>query len=118
MYNRHTIGETPKSTDISHPADGEISGVVEGKELEKTAGGRTKVREMANGKGTIIAIITVGIGLGTLILNSQRMLTAAIESNRDDIGEIRSDIADLRERTAQLEARMDTLVEVFADRED
>lgn len=72
---------------------------------------------MANGKGTIIAIVGVGIGLGGLILNSQLTLSAAIESNRADIAEIRSDIGDLRERMARLEGRVDTLVDVFTDRE-
>ena len=69
---------------------------------------------MTNGKGTIIAIVSVGIGLGGLILNSQRTLAAAIESNRDDIAEIRSDIGDLRERMARLEG----LFEGHLDRED
>lgn len=72
---------------------------------------------MANGKGTIIAIAWVGIGLGGLILNGQLTLSAAIESNRADIAEIRSDIGDLRERMALLEGRVDTLVDVFTDRE-
>ena len=56
-----------------------------------------------NGKGTIIAIVSVGIGLGSLtatlgglILKGQGRLATAIESNREDI-------ADLRERMARLE---------------
>lgn len=72
---------------------------------------------MANGKGTLIAIISVGIGLGGLILNSQRALSAAIASNRADIAEMRSDLGDLRERMARLEGRVDTLVDVFTDGE-
>ncbi|MDE0106649.1 MAG: hypothetical protein OXN96_02510 [Bryobacterales bacterium] len=67
-----------------------------------------------NGRGVIIAIVSVGIGLGGLILNSQRTLAAAIESNRGDIAEIRSDIADLRERMARLEG----LFEGHLNRED
>lgn len=71
-----------------------------------------------NGKGTIIAIIGVGVGLGGLtatlggmILKGQGRLATAIESNREDIG-------DLRERMARLEGRVDTLVDVFTDKED
>lgn len=67
-----------------------------------------------NGKGVIIAIVSVGIGLGSLtatlgglILKGQGRLATAIESNREDI-------ADLRERMARLEGRVDTLVDVFS----
>lgn len=78
-----------------------------------------------NGRGTIIAIVGVGVGLGSLtaalggmILSGQDQLAASIETNWKDIGEIRSDIADLRERMARLEGRVDTLVNVFVERED
>ena len=56
-----------------------------------------------NGKGVIVAIVGVGIGLAGLILNSQRTLAAALETNRSDIAEIRSGLADVRERMARLE---------------
>lgn len=60
-----------------------------------------------NGKGLIIAILSVGVGLGGLILNGQRSTNRAIDGLRiefrTDIAEIRSDIGDLRERMARLE---------------
>lgn len=69
-----------------------------------------------NGKGMIIAIVSVGAGLGALtatlggmMLHGQDRLSAAIESNRDDIGA-------LRERMVRLEGRVDMLVEVFTER--
>ncbi len=76
---------------------------------------------MASGKNTLIAIISVGIGLSGLILNGQRTTNRAIEGLRSqvnqDMAEVRSDIGDLRERMARLEGRGDTLVDVFTDRE-
>ena len=72
---------------------------------------------MANGKGLIATIASVGVGLGiltatlgTMILSGQDRLAAAIEANREDIG-------DLRERMARMAGRLDTAVEVFAERE-
>ena len=74
-----------------------------------------------NGKGLIVAVVSVGVALGILtatlgsmILKGQETLAEAIESNRDDIAEIRSDIADLRERMARLEG----LFEGHLDRDD
>lgn len=73
-----------------------------------------------NGKGTIIAIIGVGVALSGLILNGQRTTNRAIENLRSqvnqDFAEVRSDIGDLRERMARLEGRVDTLVDVFSER--
>lgn len=59
-----------------------------------------------NGKGLIIAIISVGVGLGGLIVNGQRSTNRAI-------AELREDVADLRERMARLEG----LFEGFTKRE-
>lgn len=60
-----------------------------------------------DGKGIIIAAVTTGVALGGLILNGQRSTNRAIESMRAqvnrDFAEVRSDIADLRERMARLE---------------
>ena len=72
---------------------------------------------MANDKGLIAAVASVGVGLGiltatlgTMILSGQDRLAAAIESNGEEIG-------NLRERIAQMEGRLDTAVEVFAERD-
>ena len=59
-----------------------------------------------NGKGLLIAIISVGVGLGGLIVNGQRSTNRAI-------AELREDVADLRERMARLEG----LFEGFTKRE-
>ncbi len=56
-----------------------------------------------NGRGLIIAVISVGVGLGGLTLNGQRTTNRAIEGLRVEMTEVRSDIADLRERMARLE---------------
>ena len=56
-----------------------------------------------NGKAIIIAVISVGVGLGGLILNGQRTTNRAISELRGEIREIRSDVGDLRERMARLE---------------
>ena len=64
-------------------------------------------RALMNGKGIMIAVVTTGVALGGLILNGQRSTNRAIESMRAqinrDFAEVRSDIADLRERMARLE---------------
>ena len=68
-----------------------------------------------NGKGLIIAIVTVGVGLGGLILNGQHTTNRAI-------AKLQEDVSDLRERMARMEGRMDSLesviVQVFVKRED
>ena len=56
-----------------------------------------------NGKGMIIAIVSVGIGLGGLILNGQRSTSREIAGIRSELVAVREDIADLRERMARLE---------------
>ncbi len=71
-----------------------------------------------NGKGTIIAIISVGIALSGLILNGQRTTNRAIENLRSqvnrDFAEVRTNITDLRERMARLEG----LFEGHLERDD
>ena len=61
-----------------------------------------------NGKGLIIVIVSVGLGLAGLILNGQRATSmGGISELRSyvhaEITEVREDIADLRERMARLE---------------
>ena len=70
---------------------------------------------IAVGATLLIAVCSVGIGLGMLWSNGQaqtdRMITkwqsrtdAAIAELRHDIGELRHDMQDVRERLARLEA--------------
>ena len=56
-----------------------------------------------NGKGHIIAIVSVGVGLGGLILNVQRSTDEAMAGLRKDVAGLRQDVAELRERMARLE---------------
>lgn len=67
-----------------------------------------------NGRGQIIAIVAVGVSLGGLILNGQRLTNSAIAELRVEVADVRNevavlraevhaDIADLRERMARLE---------------
>ena len=75
-----------------------------------------------NGRGLIIAVITVGVGLGGLILNGQRTTNRAIGELRQDVSELRERMdmqdAGLRERMdmqdAGLRERMDELQERMA----
>lgn len=67
-----------------------------------------------NGKGLIVAVVSVGVGLGTLtatigglILNGQSRMHADIRSLQEDVG-------DLRERMARLEG----LFEGYTKRDD
>ena len=66
-----------------------------------------------NGKGMIIALVSTGIALAGLILNGQHTTNRAINGLSLEVKEVRSDVADLRERMARLEGRVDTLVEVM-----
>ena len=70
-----------------------------------------------NGKGLIITVISVGVGLGGLILNGQRTSSRDIADLRSEVAalrtEVHDDIADLRERMARLEG----LFEGFTKRE-
>ena len=56
-----------------------------------------------NGKGLIVTVVSVGVGLGGLIISGQRTLGRAIESNRIAIAAMQEDVSDLRERMARLE---------------
>ena len=67
-----------------------------------------------NGRGQIIALVVVGVSLGGLILNGQRLTNSAIGELRIEVADVRNevavlrtevhaDIADLRERMARLE---------------
>ena len=73
-----------------------------------------------NGRGLVVAIVSVGIGLGGLILNSQRTTNQAIGEVQDDIAELRNDMDGLRDRMGGLEqrmARLEGLFEGFTKRE-
>ena len=53
--------------------------------------------EALNGKGLIVAVVSVGVASGGLILNGQRTLEAAIASNREAIAALQEDVSGLRE---------------------
>ena len=59
---------------------------------------------IAVGATLLIAVCSVGIGLGMLWSNGQARTDAAITELRHDIGELRHDMQDVRERLARLEA--------------
>lgn len=59
----------------------------------------------------LVAIFAVGVALIGLIVNGQR-------SARQDIGELRCEIGDLRERMAKLEGLLEGLREAIAGRRD
>ena len=63
-----------------------------------------------NGKGLIIAILSVGVALGGLMLRGFAGIDTEIAAMREDIG-------DLRERMARLEGRVDTLIEMSSPRD-
>ena len=56
-----------------------------------------------NGRGLIIAVVGVGVALGTLIVVLHQTTSAAIRSVQSEVHDVRNDIADLRERMARLE---------------
>lgn len=68
---------------------------------------------VVNGKvqGYVAAVMIAMLGW---IIADQRSLRSYVQT---EMREVRSDIADLRERMARLEGRVDTLVDVFRDRE-
>ena len=66
----------------------------------------------------IVALVSTGVGLAGLILNGQHTTNRAIDGLRLEVKEVRSDVADLRERMARLEGRVDTLVEVMVKASD
>ena len=81
---------------------------------------RATIRSAMNGKGLIIAVISVGVSLGILtatlggfIISGQRSTSRDIASVRSELTEVRKDIGDLRGRMARLEGRMDTLESVI-----
>lgn len=55
--------------------------------------------------------------VATAILAMLAWLVADQRGLRGEVRQIHSDIADLRERMARLEGRVDTLVEIFTERE-
>jgi len=71
--------------------------------------------EVVSGKGLTITMATSAIALGGLILIGQFSTNRAIDGLRTEMLEVRSDIADLRERMARLEGREDALIEVMVE---
>ena len=67
-----------------------------------------------NGKGLIVTVISVGVGLGALTTAIGGLILSGQSSMKSDIRAVQEDIGDLRERMAHLEGRVDTLVEVMA----
>lgn len=67
-----------------------------------------------NGKGLIVTVISVGVGLGALTTAIGGLILSGQSSMKSDIRAVQEDIGDLRERMARLEGRVDTLVEVMA----
>ena len=55
--------------------------------------------------------------VATVMLAMLGWLIADQRGLRSEVVEVREDIADLRERMARLEGRVDTLVDVFTQRE-
>ena len=67
-----------------------------------------------NGKGLIVTVISVGVGLGALTTAIGGLILSGQSSIKSDIRAVQEDIGDLRERMARLEGLVDTLVEVMA----
>jgi len=59
---------------------------------------------IAVGATLLIAVSSVGIGLGMLWSNGQARTDAAVAELRRDVSELRGDMQDVRERLARLEA--------------
>ena len=70
-----------------------------------------------NGKGLIIAVVSVGVALGMLIVTLHQTTSAAIRDVRSDVANLREevhrDISDLRDRMGGLEQRMARLEGLF-----
>lgn len=62
-----------------------------------------------NGRGLIIAIASVGVGLGMLIVSLHQTTSVAIQNVQSEVHVVRNDTTDLRERMARMESRMETL---------
>ena len=67
-----------------------------------------------NGKGLIIAIISVGVGLGALSATLGGLILSGQSRMNSDIRMLQEDVGDLRERMARLEG----LFEGFTKRGD
>ena len=63
--------------------------------------------DIINGRGLIIALISVGVALGGLILNGQHSTNHAIAELRDDIAGLRDRMSGLEQRMARLEGLFD-----------
>lgn len=66
-----------------------------------------------NGKNLVLAVIAVGVSLGTLTATLGGMMLSGQNALRRDVSSLQSDVADLRERMARLEGRVDTMVILF-----
>lgn len=69
-------------------------------------------------KRLIVTVISVGVGLGTLTAALGGFILSGQSSMRSDIRAVQEYVADLRERMARLEGRIDTLVEVMVKESD
>ena len=66
-----------------------------------------------DGKGLIVTVISVGVGLGALTAAMGGLILSGQSRMHSDIRALQEDVADLRERMARLEGRVDRLVEVM-----
>ena len=69
------------------------------------------------GTGLIIALVSVGVGLGALTATLGGLLLRGQSRMNSDIRSLQSDVGDLRERMARLEGQMEVVIGVFGDRE-
>ena len=56
-----------------------------------------------NGKGLIVAVVSVGVGLGALTATLGGLILSGQSRMRLDIRSLQEDVGDLRERMARLE---------------
>ena len=68
-----------------------------------------------NNRGLTIVVISVGVGLGALGSTMGGLILSGQSSMKSDIRMVQDDVADLRDRMARLEGRVDTLVEVMVE---